>query len=658
MNASPQEIQIALAFVYFALAGIDNEIDARERRKVMALVGKWLPRLDKVKLRDAVASGKDQIESFYASGCPQSVFVQRLEFLADNLTFGNRRAILKDLHSLAGVSDGLDEDEESLIELASLTWAVPKDDDGVTSWSLPSNHFSRKIRFESEEKLTAALRDSFGLQNLSTFLNAKSRERCELARKESVSRGHGVSALLLPRVRRLVDEVAESLKLEETIECYVVEEAIANAHVFGGLNHDGVHYITLTSALVRAMNDVQLRFVIGHEIGHVLYNVNDLGIFLHEAYDDEDANPSMALRHLFGTWSKWIEFSADRIGLVACGDRLEAINALYRVCTGLNPSETGFSADDYLEGIEKLDEEPIDFEIFQQDTHPPLPLRLKALDLFANSETFRSLRESTEIKEDEDLQARMKLIASKADFYSPDPLHSLRILTVALGGFCMINQGSQSGEAEMKKVEEILRLFVLDPAPVIRFVRQMLDDGDDVEEALWNALAVLVHENPEERFPLLHFFFDVTTADGQLNEIEYSFLFALGGHMGFSPEEVGSILIKRIGGGSFLEMQVPQSIRSILGRPEAFPGKQFAEPLGFADSVEQSEEPLCSSEDDINAEGVMESCMSSLFDLVINPMQEKLAEAERQQLSLIVERFQEIASKAKAFEELQKASDD
>ena len=68
---------------------------------------------------------------------------------------------------------------------------------------------------------------------------------------------------------------------------------------------------------------------------------------------------------------------------------------------------------------------------------------------------------------------------------------------------------------------------------------------------LWNALAVLVHENPEERFPLLHFFFDVATAVSQLNEIEYSFLFALGGHMGFSPEEVGSILIKRIGGGSF-----------------------------------------------------------------------------------------------------------
>ena len=195
MNASPKEIQIALAFVYFALAGIDNQIDARERRKVMALVGKWLPRLDKVKLRDAVASGKDQVESFYASGCPQSVFVQRLEFLADNLTFGNRRAILKDLHSLAGVSNGLHEDEESLIELASLTWAVPKDDDGVTSWSLPSNHFSRKIRFESEEKLTAALRDSFGIQNLSGFLTQIS-GTLAIGQKRKRFRGHGVSALL------------------------------------------------------------------------------------------------------------------------------------------------------------------------------------------------------------------------------------------------------------------------------------------------------------------------------------------------------------------------------------------------------------------------------------------------------------------------------
>ena len=46
----------------------------------MALVGKWLPRLDKFKLRDAVASGKDQVESFYASGCPQSVLFKDSSF--------------------------------------------------------------------------------------------------------------------------------------------------------------------------------------------------------------------------------------------------------------------------------------------------------------------------------------------------------------------------------------------------------------------------------------------------------------------------------------------------------------------------------------------------------------------------------------------------
>ena len=116
-----------------------------------------------------------------------------------------------------------------------------------------------------------------------------------------------------------------------------------------------------------------------------------------------------------------------------------------------------------------MDEEPIDFEIFPTGYRIPLYAAFEGTRSFCQLGDLPFLRESTEIKEDEDLQTRMNLIARKADFYSPDPLHSLRILTVALSGF-MINQGSESGEAEMKKVEEILRLFVLDPAPVIRFV--------------------------------------------------------------------------------------------------------------------------------------------------------------------------------------------
>ncbi len=59
-----------------------------------------------------------------------------------------------------------------------------------------------------------------------------------------------------------------------------------------------------------------------------------------------------------------------------------------------------------------------------------------------------------------------------------------------------------------------------------------------------------------------------------------------------------------------------------------------------------------SSDSDLNSESIMEQSMSILFDMVINPMQEKLDVDDLKTLGLIGIAFQIMAEKAHAYEKL------
>ena len=59
--------------------------------------------------------------------------------------------------------------------------------------------------------------------------------------------------------------------------------------------------ITITSEMVMNLSDDELKFVIGHEIGHWLFNINDTRSLLNACYDGEENVPSFSLHNLLAT---------------------------------------------------------------------------------------------------------------------------------------------------------------------------------------------------------------------------------------------------------------------------------------------------------------------------------------------------------------------
>jgi len=577
----PESVLQSLAFLCYCLAGADEEIDSEEKEMIATKLDEWLPGYKVEAKERAVVAGEEDYLDFKKAweeydSFPRDAFDRQMEFLTRNLTPANRLAILKDCEAVAHADGEYSEEEKEFVEAIKGHFGIDEIyDDVPVSKELPSSHFSHRIRFSTERKLTEAIRDMFSMDALYPMISSMEQNLCLVARQHNVAFGHGVMQSLAPRVRRLVDQVIETLEINEKIECFVVNQPIGNAFVSGGITPGGDHFITISSDLVQSLDDDQLLFVIGHEIGHVLFNANDIGILVSRAYDEE--NPvSWALDHLLATWSKLVEFTCDRMGLIACRDKSVAISTLYTVVTGLKAKETGFDPDHYLENLEEEIVSPEDFAVFRNNTHPPLPLRIKALDLFAESATYEALCNGDDIPaRDDALRQEMDALVRKIDYYSDDPGHALRLLVLAVGGICLASADGELADEEMSYIQDRLRNFVLDPQPVLEYVYTVKDDYDSLHQLLFELLEELVEQMPDCKFHIMDFLFDIASSDKTIHRKEIEFICEVGRWLGLDNEQIFPVFVNHLGKGFLFEGQVTSKVADLLGRPKPFYSKEY-----------------------------------------------------------------------------------
>ncbi|MFW5920816.1 MAG: M48 family metallopeptidase, partial [Polyangiales bacterium] len=137
----------------------------------------------------------------------------------------------------------------------------------------------------------------------------------------------------VPRIYRLVQECAEALDVPIPA-VYVVNNPYVNAYTFGT---DEDAFIVLHSALIDHFEDEELKFVIGHETGHiqnkhVVYATvlhlmtNTMGIFLRWLMP-----PAQVALH---AWYRRAEITCDRAGLLCCGDSVAATRGFLKLASG------------------------------------------------------------------------------------------------------------------------------------------------------------------------------------------------------------------------------------------------------------------------------------------------------------------------------------
>lgn len=209
----------------------------------------------------------------------------------------------------------------------------------------------------------------------------------KMGQSQFLGNGVKVSERQFPRIYRIVKECADSLQIVQP-NVYIVNSPSMNAATLG-TNDDS--FIFVHSALIDHYSDDELKFVIGHECGHIHndhvvylttihYLTQMAGVFIGWA-----VQPAMiALR----TWLRRAEITCDRAGLLCSGDEKKAPHALAKLALGSVKLYDEFNIDAFLEQYEEGKEGMGKYmEVFA--SHPWLPKRVLAMRVFAESALYR-----------------------------------------------------------------------------------------------------------------------------------------------------------------------------------------------------------------------------------------------------------------------------
>lgn len=195
-----------------------------------------------------------------------------------------------------------------------------------------------------------------------------------------------VSPSITPLVESALEEACRTIGLpRESVEAFVFNSDQTNAQSI--TLSDERCIIRISSRLVELLSQHELRFVLGHELGHF--------IFEHSVKTDQEEG----LDEEGFLLSKAAEISSDRVGLLAARSTLDATKAILKSISGLPSAHLG---DDFTDFLDQFQDRSQSHDLSSFFTsHPSFLIRARALLWFdlvrSESDPVRQARKLQEL---------------------------------------------------------------------------------------------------------------------------------------------------------------------------------------------------------------------------------------------------------------------
>lgn len=182
-------------------------------------------------------------------------------------------------------------------------------------------------------------------------------------------------------INEIVDKACKKLHMHRP-RAHIHQDPYLNAFAIG---FSEPFSIVLNSSLIENLEENELSFVIGHELGHIkgghtfwLSVISPFG------------NTIPGFDILFGLWQRKAEYTSDRTGLIVCQDLDAAVRSIIKISSGSNALEHT-NVDEFLRQATHIDSSQIDRAGELLGTHPYITNRIKALVAFNQSDTFSKI---------------------------------------------------------------------------------------------------------------------------------------------------------------------------------------------------------------------------------------------------------------------------
>ena len=241
------------------------------------------------------------------------------------------------------------------------------------------------IRYQNDRDMAISLLKHPDVVRVNERIDKMQEEGPMGTRRRLLGTSVRLSRFMAADVHKMADECIEKLEMTLPHELYVYSSPQYNAACFKP--EDGKLFVMFSSSLLERFESSELKFVIGHEFGHHVYNHHEIPIgYLLGGKQRPD--PRLAL-DLFA-WSRNAEISADRAGAFCANDMNGVARSLFKLASGLGDDVIRFDLDEFLEQVNQmqLEDDQVGLGTPREDwfsTHPFSPLRVKALQLFYES---------------------------------------------------------------------------------------------------------------------------------------------------------------------------------------------------------------------------------------------------------------------------------
>lgn len=206
--------------------------------------------------------------------------------------------------------------------------------------------------------------------------------------QELLSQGQQVTSQTSPDIIRLININLIRLQVEP-VNVFIIPSNHLNAYTFG---MNSPKAIVLYSSLFKIMDQDEIQFILGHEMGHVKLGHTWLNTLVGGMAGIPSSLGAAAIMELaFRWWNRACEYSADRAGVLACGKPNKAITALVKLEEGtVALTEAGMQAallhietedDDIMNNLEEL-----------IASHPMIAKRIDEIRNYSKTQEYHHLR--------------------------------------------------------------------------------------------------------------------------------------------------------------------------------------------------------------------------------------------------------------------------
>ena len=379
------------------------------------------------------------------------------------------------------------------------------------------------IRYQNDREMAAELLKHADVVRVNKHIEKMQEEGPMGTRRRLLGTSVRLSRFMAPDVHKMADECIEKLEMKIPHELYVYSSPQYNAACFKP--EGGKLFVMFSSSLLENFEGSELKFVIGHEFGHHVYNHHEIPIgFLLRGNQRPD--PRLAL-DLFA-WSRNAEVSADRAGAFCAEDMNGIARSLFKLASGLGDKVIRFDLDEFLKQVDEMqveDAEPGQGAPKEDwfSTHPFSPLRVKALQLFDQSILMNENGSSHEHLE-VGVQRLMSLMEPSYLEARTDTASAMRRLLFA-GAIAVANADKGISESEVELFEKF-------------FGKGEFNKGlniDRIIEALPDRIKTAKEQTSlTQRMQVMRDICVMSKADGKANDIERAVMDEIADQLGIS----------------------------------------------------------------------------------------------------------------------------